>query len=70
MTVLTQKPGPDSSPEETLTELERFAVNEKCRQVFDAWEYANRPYDFTDLMVQLNAGVARAVKIAREVGKS
>lgn len=69
MKLLTPETGPEEPSEETLTENERYAVNEVCRQVFEAWQLAPESNcDFTDLMLLLNGGIARAIKMVREKG--
>lgn len=62
-----QSSGPEG--EELLTESERYAVNEVCRQVFRHWELEPEPCEWVELLQILNAGVSRAVKKVRDLSK-
>jgi hypothetical protein len=59
-------PSSGQEPEEHLLESERYAINEVCRQVFQAWELEKDPCEWVELLVTLNAGAARAAKTVRE----
>jgi hypothetical protein len=68
MTTGILKTGPDSLEEETLTENERYAVDMMCRQVLEAWQAEGQPCDHVELLMLLNGGAARAVKMVRDKG--
>lgn len=66
MTISIQKTGPEASDDEVLTEAEREAVNDLCRETFRHWELSETRCDWVDLVMYLNGGIMRLVRYLRE----
>ena len=66
MTVSIQSNGQDSSDDEALTEFEREQANKLCRDTFRAWELSETRCDWVDLVMYLNGGIMRLVRLLRE----
>lgn len=63
MTTSTQKPGLEVSEGRwVFSESERKAINEACLGMIDAWKAENRPWDWADLLVELNSIVIREIR--------
>ncbi len=62
---------PDAGHDEFLTDPdERYAVNEVCIKILQAWERENEPCEMAVLVRLLNDGAGRAVKMVREAKKA
>lgn len=70
MTIGIQSTGQEAPPDEALTEAERAEANKLCRDTFRHWELSETRCDWVDLVMYLNGGIMRLVRMLREHEKS
>lgn len=55
--------------EDTISEIERKAINYLCQQALDAWKREKEPCEPVDLLRRLNLASAKAIGEIRKLKK-